>query len=137
MLRLSKKVEYGILALQYIARNSDKKVSAKEMSDSLNISFEFLSKTLQKLMKSGLIISRKGIHGGYTLAKEPGVITLADVIVALDENTSIVNCFDHNHDVSCERDDDCSLKGNMIGLQNQINKVFKNMTIAEMSSNNN
>ncbi|MFC2130201.1 RrF2 family transcriptional regulator [Bacteroidota bacterium] len=134
MLRLSKKVEYGILALQYIAENPKKNVSAKEMSENLNISFEFLSKTLQKLMKSSLITSHKGLHGGYTMAKKAQEISVTDVITALSENSNIVACLDNEDNPVCDRDDNCSIRYNMIGLQKEINSVFAKMTIAEMVS---
>ena len=132
MLKLSKKVEYGMIALQYIAENPEKKISAKEMSDKLNISFEFLSKTLQQLMKRGLIESWKGLKGGYALAKSPQEISVADVIDALDGNTSIVDCIDEQRELGCTRDEFCTIRHNMMGLQLEINNVFNNITLAEM-----
>jgi Rrf2 family protein len=75
MLRLSKKVEYAVLALQYIAANEGKIVPAKEIAENLHISFEFLSKTLQTLMKRKLISSQHGTKGGYVLVKKPTEMT--------------------------------------------------------------
>lgn len=131
MLKLSKKVEYGILALQYIANNPEQKASAREMSDVLNIPFEFLSKTLQQLMRKGLIQSQKGFQGGYILSRDPNLISIAEIIDALEENTNLVNCIDDPED-SCNRVTDCTIKHNINGLQKEINKVFEKMTIAEM-----
>ncbi len=135
MLRLSKKIEYGILAIKYIAENPDKKVTAKEISEKMNISYEFLAKTMQKLMKSGLIVSHIGLNGGYTLAVEPNAISIADIISALEEDTTIVECFSKGNDSPCERDDFCEIRHDMSGLQKEINNVFSRMTIAKLGSN--
>jgi len=135
MLRLSKKVEYGILAVKYIAENPDKKVTAKEISEKLNISYEFLAKTMQKLMKSGLIVSHIGLNGGYTLAGDPQVISIADIINALDVETTIVECFSKDSDSNCERDEFCEIRHDMSGLQKEINSVFNSMTIAKLGTN--
>jgi Rrf2 family protein len=136
MLKLSKKVEYGILALQYIANNSEQKASAREMSDMLNIPFEFLSKTLQQLMRNGLILSQKGPQGGYILSREPDKISIAEIIDALEEKSNLVECFDNKNEESCQRADDCTIRHNIGGLQQQINNVFAKMTIAEMILSN-
>ncbi|ROL61906.1 Rrf2 family transcriptional regulator [Bacteroidetes/Chlorobi group bacterium ChocPot_Mid] len=135
MLRLSKRVEYGILAVKYIAENPDKKVTAKEIAEKMNISYEFLAKTMQKLMKSGLIVSQIGLNGGYTLEKDPDSITIADIINALDEDTTIVECFGKQGNNACERDEICEIRHDMSGLQKEINNVFKNMTISKLGAN--
>ena len=73
MVRLSKKVEYGLIAIRHIATKSfGEIVTAKEIADSYKIPYELLAKVLQKLTKSGLIISHQGVHGGYELAMKPG-----------------------------------------------------------------
>ena len=134
MLRLSKKIEYGILAIKYIAENPDKKVTAKEISEKLNISYEFLAKTMQKLMKSGLILSQIGLNGGYTLVGEPESISIANIISALDEDTTIVECFSKEQDTNCERDEFCEIRHDMSNLQKEINSVFNKVTIASLGA---
>lgn len=135
MLRLSKKIEYAILAMQYITHNKEKIVSAKEISENLNISFEFLAKTLQKLMKKGFIKSQHGINGGYILSTDPKDISLADIIKALEGNTSIVECFSMHHKNGCGRIDDCTIRHPMKDIQKKINSVFEETTIAELAEN--
>lgn len=135
MFRLSKKIEYSVLALQYMANKGDKLVTAKEMSERLNISFEFLSKVLQKLMKKGLVESYQGIKGGYQLTKPAEKIAINDVIIALDETPAIVECLKSgvNTDETCGRVDDCTLRDPMIEIQKQINKIFRKTTIAGLN----
>ena len=74
MLRLSKKVEYGLIAIRHIAtRCNGELMTAKEISDMYRIPYDLLAKVLQKLAKAGLIVSHQGVHGGYTLAKNPQI----------------------------------------------------------------
>ncbi|MFP4369231.1 MAG: RrF2 family transcriptional regulator [Bacteroidota bacterium] len=131
MFRLSKKVEYGLLAMQHLASQDGKLVCAKEMADALCVSFEFLSKSLQKLMKHGLIKSQQGIKGGYFLADDAANIKLNDVLRAYDENASIVECMNGSKS-SCERRGCCTLRNPMAIVQDKINKIFDEMTVADL-----
>ena len=72
MIRLSKKVEYGLIAIRHIATKPlGEIVTAKEIAETYGIPYELLSKVLQKLTKSGLISSHQGMRGGYALARPP------------------------------------------------------------------
>jgi Rrf2 family protein len=133
MLRFSKKTEYAILATQYLTQNNNRSVSAKEISDNMNISYEFLAKTLQKLMKAGLIRSTQGVKGGYELVKKPEEFTIGEIIDVLEGNISIVECFDDNDILTCGRSDACSIRGSMKKLQGKINNILKTTTLAELS----
>jgi len=137
MLRLSKKVEYAIIALQYLASKQNELVTAKEIAEQLDVPFEFLSKSLQTLMKKGIIDSLQGIKGGYQLTREVDSITINEVILALDEKSSIVECFHNNSEINCNRADICTIKHPMAQIQKQINMIFKNTTLAQLSDEKN
>lgn len=132
MLKLSKKIEYGIQALQYMAMNSGSVISAKEISENLNIPYDFLSKTLQILNKNGIVISQQGIKGGYILARDPKLTTVGEIIKALEENAIIVDCL-ANEQNNCDRINICTIKNPMSKLQEKINFVLNSTSIAEFS----
>lgn len=134
MFRLSKKVEYGILSMQYLADRERTLVSAKEISDNLELSFEFLAKTLQKLMKQGLISSTKGIKGGYLLAKPSEEITLSEIIEALDSKIFLAECMDDDHSKACARHSNCSIKKPLLLLQNKVTNIFQRTLLSELKS---
>lgn len=134
MVRFSRKIEYALLAMQYITVNNNRVTSAKEISENFNLSFEFLSKTLQSLMKNGLITSQQGIKGGYLLGKSPEEITVADVVFAIEGKTSIVDCFVKNEeDFICNRSSNCTIKNPMRKIQKKIEDIFSSTTIQEIS----
>ncbi len=136
MLKLSKKVEYSLLALQLLAQNCDKKLSAKEISETLNISFEFLSKLLQTLMKKGLVSSYQGIRGGYTLQKSAEEISIADVINALDDMPAVVDCLRDDDYCGCDRIENCTIRLPMQKIQKEIDTMFSRTSIAHLADNN-
>ena len=132
MIKLPKNVEYALLSMRYMAMRPNELATTKAISEELNISFEFLAKTLQKLMKFGLIDSHQGTRGGYSLAQSPNEISISMVIQALDKKTQIVDCID-SHNGECERWDDCTIKHPMMTIQKKIENIFETTTIAELT----
>ncbi len=89
----SKKCEYGLQAVLFMAANDNNCVCpAEEISKKLNIPREFISKILQSLTESGIIESKKGKSGGFMLAKHPSKIKLIDIVDAIDGLESFNSC---------------------------------------------
>ena len=85
MCRVSKKTDYALLALQYLASPGESgDVSARAIAERFEIPLELLSKILQRLSRDGLIVAHRGVHGGYRLARSPDAISIADVAQAAD-----------------------------------------------------
>lgn len=81
----SKKCEYGLQAVLYLATfESGFVVSADDIAKRLSIPKEFISKILQSLTESGIVISKKGKSGGFSLARNPKNIKLIDIVAAID-----------------------------------------------------
>ncbi len=87
-MRVSTRVEYGLIALTDIVLHSEKgrSVSAPDISRRQNISRKYLEQILLHLRQAGFIIAQKGLRGGYVLSRDPDQITLYDVLSALDTN---------------------------------------------------
>ena len=81
----SKKCEYGLQGVLYLAAHLEEKVtSSEDISRALGIPKEFISKILQSLTESGIVESKKGKNGGFILAKAPSKIRLIDIVAAID-----------------------------------------------------
>jgi Rrf2 family protein len=132
MLRLSKKIEYALLAVQYLAQREGSWVSAKEMAEAYNLSFELISKVLQSLIKTGFVVSRQGSQGGYTLAKKAAQISVADVMYAIEGKKKLVECGDGEPTCTCYVSEKCTIKDPLQLLQEKIDATLNSMTIAEM-----
>ncbi len=132
MLKFPKKVEYAILALQLMSDTEHGLISTKEIALHLKLSFEFLSKVMQVLNKNGIIQSYQGIKGGYKLSIEPNKLKIIDVIRAFDETVNLVDCLG-NHSEKCIRLENCTLRNPIIILQEKVEKIFYETSIADLS----
>ena len=93
MLKLTKKADYGLMALKFLAEHPEKPaLSAKDVADAYGIPAQLLAKILQQLTKSGLLKSHAGMNGGYALAREARTISAYEVILAIDGPFFITSC---------------------------------------------
>ncbi len=132
MLRISKKVEYGLLSLQYMAHKSKAVVSAKEIAEQYDISFEFLAKTMQSLARTGFIHSYQGVRGGYVLACDPDAVSVGDIIKAIEGRPVIVECVDGGDQCNCQVFSKCTIKNPMHKIQEKIDDLLGSMTLTEL-----
>jgi len=132
MLKLTKKVDYGLLAIAYIAENYGKRVvSTREISEVCNIPLELLAKILQKMVKKGLIESISGPKGGYSLSMDPSRISVAKIIEAVEGNLSMLTCSDESAN-RCYQFDICNIRSPMQKLESRIIELLQNTTIDEL-----
>ncbi len=134
MLRISKKVEYAVLSLEYISSIKGELITAKVLSDKLNIEFEFLSKVLQLLKNNHIITSKKGKGGGYELLVPLEDITIKEVIQAVENKDiiPIVDCLENLAQDACSRADNCSMRKPFMQIQNKIMQVFDDITVFQL-----
>lgn len=92
IMKISKKTQYGLRAMIYLARQKHKICSLREIAKKEKIPFDYLEKIILKLRKSGLVKAKKGTEGGYFLAKKPEKIKIGQIINALEGQTLLVSC---------------------------------------------
>ena len=132
MLRFTKRADYGLMAIHYIAINDGfGAVSAKRIAEEFTIPPELMAKILQKLAKQRLIVSTNGPKGGYTLARRPTEITVGQVIRALEGPINIVSCLE---DADCPQMQKCNLRRPVQKIQAAISQVLDTMSLAELTS---
>ena len=134
MFQLSKKVEYGLIAIRHMASGTGGRMfTAKEIADTYHISYELLAKVMQRLVKEGFISSYQGVHGGYILARNPSEIKVSEIINAIEgkPNVTIVQC-EAEGPTDCVIHTTCTIKDPLVKLQVSINKVFENLSIMQM-----
>lgn len=135
---LSKKTKYGLKALTYIARsNSANPVRVIEISENEQIPQKFLEGILLTLRKSGILGSKKGKYGGYYLRNEPSEIKMTDVMRVLEGPIAMVPCVSLNYYEKCDDCPDenlCSVNKLMLEVRDSTLKVFRNTTLADLSS---
>jgi Rrf2 family protein len=134
MLKLSKKTEYALMAVQYMAsKNSLRAVNTKEIAVEYRIPLELLAKVLQKLDKKGIVISHNGPKGGYLLAKPASDISVLAVIQAIEGHVGITECY-HNEESHCVQLARCNIRTPMRNIQNSIYSLLESMSIEDMTT---
>ena len=132
MLKLSKKVDYGLMSLMHLAQKTERASwSAREIAENYDIPLELLAKILQKLVQKGLLVSHAGTHGGYSLSRPAGRISAAEVIEAIEGPFSLTNCV--SDDGLCGQFEKCNVKSPLQRLNEIVAQRFRDLTIEEMS----
>jgi Rrf2 family protein len=133
MLRLTKKADYSLIALKHFAlrqRENRPALSAKEVADECGIPLPILSKLLQKLGKTGFLVSAFGTYGGYRLARPPSCISALEVIRAIDGPIVLANCFTQNE--VCGHSDRCTVKRPLKRIHDGILRLLESVSIEDM-----
>jgi len=131
MLKLTKKADYGLMAMRHLAEHADEGAcSAKDVADSYGIPQEALAKILQRLAKAGLLHSQHGINGGYTLARDPNTISAFEVIRAIDGPLFITSCVTVRGE--CGQSDRCNIREPLRKVNSSIEEVLRRIKISEM-----
>jgi Rrf2 family protein len=133
MLQLSKKVEYGLIALRHLAMNSRGQVfTAKEIAVKYDIPYELLAKVLQKLTKAGVIVSTQGMHGGYSLIQKPNEVQVSRIInIIEEEKPTITECYLEGGE-NCSIFDVCTIRRPLEKVQRNLNVLLDNTTLEQI-----
>lgn len=112
--------------------DADHFVSIRQISDALEISFHFLTKTFQKLTDAGLLISQRGPSGGVQLARPASQITPADVLVAIDGPELFTECVLGLP--GCGDAQPCPIHERWAPVRARIEQMFRSISLAEMGA---
>lgn len=131
MLRLTKKADYGLMALKYLAEHPDEaSLSAKEIAEAYHIPPQLLAKILQLLAREGLLRSHAGMNGGYTLARQPQNITAFEVIRIIDGPLFITSCVTESG--ICDLTSSCTIKEPLARVNDSISDVLRKIRISDL-----
>jgi Rrf2 family protein len=131
VLRLSKKADYGLIALSYMAAPGQRAiVSTREMAEQHDIPVELLAKVLQRLARRGVLTSVQGINGGYRLARDPQAISVADVVEAIDGPLTLTACSDTTD--TCDQFAKCNIRDPLHRIRERIASALATCSVAEL-----
>lgn len=131
VLKLTKKADYGLIAMKYLAEHAERSRSAKEIAEAQGIPPELLAKILQKLVRAKLLVSLQGTNGGYKLARDSRTISAFDVIKAIEGPLFITSCVTHKG--ACEQTSRCTVKEPLQKVSLAIEEVLSKVTIFELA----
>ncbi len=130
-MELNNTSKYAIRILSYIANYSDGKLlSAREISEVLNIPYKFLTKIMTDLVKEGFIISIRGREGGNKLARDPSKITIMQILNTFNEFKNQTECILGIG--NCHSKKICALHDQWIKPKTMISEMFNDTTIKDL-----
>jgi FeS assembly SUF system regulator len=132
MLKLSKKADYGLIALKHLAKNFGRGAfSAADIAAVYCISAPLLAKVMQKLARHGIVVATHGASGGYALAKRPEEISALEAINAIDGPFSITSCVTSRGE--CDTHEHCTVREPLRRVNDRIVQVLGALTLSQMS----
>lgn len=132
MVRLSKLTDYGLVLMSRLAQKRNPSYrTARDLSLELQLPLPTVSKLLKALLQNGLLVSHRGIHGGYSLARQPQEIGLAEIITALEGPIALTEC---STDVTglCQLETCCTIRQNQQVISQAVRGVLEKLTLSDL-----
>src|SRR4029077_19456303 len=102
MVKLGKLTDYGLVLMTCIAKGQGVSLrTATDLAAESHLPLPTVSKLLKELLQSGLLVSQRGVKGGYTLARPARDIALNDIIAALEGPVALTQCSTHGSGDAC------------------------------------
>jgi Rrf2 family protein len=131
MIVLGTKVRYATRMMIFLSvRGDNGVVKRQEIAQNEDISVDYVEQLLIKLKAAGFVRSHRGAKGGYSLARDPATITVADIIQAMEGRIDLVPCLDED----CPKAEECVTRPVWKEAAEAMMKVFRNVTIAELAA---
>ena len=131
MVLISRKVDYAILALVHLMRTTGGS-SAREVAQSYGLSRPFVANILKELCHHGFIESHRGINGGYRLVKDPAVVTVDQIVTALDGPFQLMSCAGSDESEGCGVSEICPVKSSLRLVHDRIAAVLATTTLEDL-----
>lgn len=131
---LTKKSEYALLSLISIAK-SDSPKNVDALSRELNIPKSFLAKIMQNLAKNNIVVSHRGVNGGFALKKPYDEITILEITTVAEERIpSVFECSPSMNSCPSDIGNSCSVWPLLNNLQGRINLFLEELTLKDIST---
>jgi Rrf2 family protein len=133
-MQFTKAEEYGVFGVLYLADKDRRAVTPlSEISQAQDIPEKFLAKIFQSLSKAGIIRSHRGVRGGFTLAKDPELITVKEVLETIQGPYHLMKCIPDPSACMNGRDDFCALREVLLIAEQKLVSVFEEYTVADLA----
>jgi len=131
MLRISKLTDYASVVLASLAEQPEQLRTAAALAERTGIAAPTVSKLLKQLHRAGILISTRGLHGGYQLARLPAQITLAAVVDALEGPVALTECVAGAG--QCGIEHNCRVSRVWLRLNLAMRRALSEVTLAELA----
>ncbi|BAL25097.1 SUF system Fe-S cluster assembly regulator [Azoarcus sp. KH32C] len=131
MLRVSKLGDYGTMIMVHMARQPLRLFSACDMAEATGLGPATVSKLMKCLAREGLLVSHRGTHGGYRLAREPTEISIAQIVDAVEGPVGVTECSVAAG--TCAQEATCTVRAGWQGINSLLRASLENVRLAEFA----
>jgi FeS assembly SUF system regulator len=132
MLRMSKLTDYGTMVLAELATNDHGLSTASQVADATHLTLPTVSKLLKSLAHSGLVVSARGVQGGYALARPAATISAAEILDALEGPVALTDCSSSSG--SCDLESFCRVGTAWQRINHSIRKALEGVSLADLQA---
>lgn len=132
-MRITRQTDYGIVLLTQMATRPAAEVhTARDAAVRSGLPLPMVSKILKSLARAGIVVSQRGVKGGYSLSRRPDRITVEEIIRALEGAIHITECT--HGPGNCDQEVGCPTRVNWQRINVAIREALEGVTLAEMAS---
>jgi len=132
MLRMSKLTDYGTMVLAELATNDQGLSTASQVADATHLALPTVSKLLKSLAHSGLVVSARGVQGGYALARPAAAISAAEILDALEGPVALTDCSSSSG--GCNLESYCRVGTAWQRINQSIRKALEGVSLADLQA---
>src|SRR3972149_8511995 len=130
-MQFTKAEEYGLFGAIYLAKQPLNGIlTLREISQAQSVPEKFLAKIFQNLTRAGLVRSHRGVHGGFTLAKPPKRISVADILVAIQGDADPIKCVVNRRD--CGKKNTCVVRSLILDGRRHMFALYKKRSLLDL-----
>jgi FeS assembly SUF system regulator len=140
MIRITKLTDYGIVLMTHLAaiasgtpdEGEEHRYNAPDLALETGLPLPMVSKILKLLARDGLLVSHRGVKGGYALARRPAEISVDEIITALEGPVAITECIETSPS-DCEHEPMCPTRTNWQRINQAVREALREISLAEMT----
>ncbi|MGJ0908620.1 RrF2 family transcriptional regulator [Clostridium botulinum] len=132
-MKITQEADYALRVILYLSKlGYGERVEARIISEQEGLPLRFLLKLLRKLTKSGIVVSFRGVKGGYALNKQPKDINLKDVIEAIDGPICINRCIYDPRYCNAGKNGNCEIHRSLCKIQRKLVSELEDVNFQEI-----
>src|ERR1700704_6729129 len=133
--KVSTRGDYAARALLSMAlHGSDRPTSVKEIAERTGLPQPYLEQILLALKGAGLVRSKRGVGGGYVLARDPAAITLGDIVSAVDGPIVLGDFGEPHQNGACDHEGQCVLLAVWAGVSDEMRRLLDGLTLSDVAA---
>ena len=132
MIKLSRLSDYAVVVLETLSRDTSLSLSASQIAIASGLPEPTVAKVLKLMASGGLVISSRGVNGGYAMAKKPEDMNVFEIISAIEGRLGLTACVDGDHE-SCALQGSCAMSGRWDVVNKAVQKTFESISLADMT----